>query len=146
MKKRLLSLVSVAILLLTNCSASTNRNKDITSTGIKIIDAVTSIAASETQQVVSYHFVLYNGESVNIVVHWIEPILIEQVSERLRTSDTRVVVEKVIAPNSSVQIAGEFAFENKGATKAEIVSWEPLITGCTLSSEMTLPLPGQEVK
>ena len=104
------------------------------------------LASSDTEQVVSYHLTLYNGEPVDIRVHWIEPVLIEQVSERLLIPDHRVVVEKTLAPNSSLEISGEFTFENKGATKTEIMSWEPLFTGITLSSEMTLPVPGQEVK
>jgi len=107
---------------------------------------VTGIGGSDTEQVVSYHLTLYNGESVTMLVHWIEPVLIEQVSERVLTTDNRVVVEKTVAPNSSLQIAGEFTFENKGATKTEIVSWNPLFTGITLSWEVTLPLPAQEVK
>ena len=146
MKKKIVSLLSVAALLFTSCSFSPQTSRDVASTGIKITQMDTALGGSETEQLVSYHFVLYNGESVSIVVHWIEPVLIEQVSERLLTPDHRVVVEKTLAPNSSLEIRGEFTFENKGATKIEILSWEPLFTGITLSSDMTLPLPGQEVK
>jgi hypothetical protein len=106
----------------------------------------TAIGGSEIEQVVSYHLTLYNGESVNMIVHWIEPVLVKQVSERLRTSDQRVLVEKTLAPNSSLEISGKFTFENKDATKIEILGWGPLLTGITLSSEKILPLPGQEVK
>jgi hypothetical protein len=146
MKKRLASLLSVTILLLTSCSLSPNTGRDTTTTGIQITDMVTSLGGSETEQVVTYRFILYNGESVNMVVHWIEPELIQQVSERLLTPEPRVVVEKTIVPNSSLEISGEFRFENKAATKTEILNWGPLITGITLSLEVTLPLPGPQVK
>src|SRR5215212_7430826 len=124
MKKRLVSLLSVAALWFTSCSLSPQTSRDTTSTGIKITEMDTALGGSETEQLVSYHFVLYNGESVSIVVRWIEPVLIEQVSERALTADHRVVVEKTLAPNSSLEIRGEFTFENKGATKIEILSWQ----------------------
>jgi hypothetical protein len=146
MKKRLVSLLSVAVLLFTGCSLSPKTSRDAISTGIKITQMDTAMSGSDTEQVVSYHLTLYNGESVNVVVHWIEPVLIEQVSERLRTPDHRLFVEKTLAPNSSLEISGEFTFENKGATKSEIMSWKPLFTGIALSSEMTLPVPAQEGK
>jgi hypothetical protein len=146
MKKRLVSLLFAAVLLFTSCSFSPNISRDAVPTGIKIIQLDTALGGSETKQVVSYHLVLYNGESVNIVVHWIEPVLIEQVSKRVLPPGPRLVVEKALAPNSSLEIRGEFTFENKGATKTEIMNWGPLFTGITLSSEMTLPLPGQEGK
>jgi hypothetical protein len=60
--------------------------------------------------------------------------------------DTRVQVEKTVSPNSSLEIAGKFTFQTKGATKAEISSWEPLFTGFNFSTEMTLPPPGSAVK
>ena len=146
MKKRLVSLLFVVVLLFASCSLSPKTNRDALATGIKITQMDTAIGGSEIEQVVSYHLTLYNGESVNMIVHWIEPVLVKQVSERLRTSDQRVLVEKTLAPNSSLEISGKFTFENKGATKIEILGWGPLLTGITLSSEKILPLPGQEVK
>ena len=148
MKKRIVSIL-IAVLLLTGCSPSSNTNTDTRSGGIQIIQMDTSIGGSEgnaNQQVISYHLTLYNGESVNIVVHWIEPVLVGKLSERVIESDTRVQVEKTIAPNSSLEVSGKFTFETKGATKAEITSWEPLFTGFNLSTEMTLPPPGSGVR
>ncbi len=144
MKKRFVSIL-VAVLLLASCSPSSNTNRDARSRGIQIIQMDTSIGASEgnaNQQVISYHLTLYNGESVNIDVHWIQPVLVEQLSERVIDGDTRVQVEKTVSSNSSLEISGKFTFETKGATKADITNWEPLFTGFDLSTEMTLPPPG----
>jgi|WetSurMetagenome_2_1015567.scaffolds.fasta_scaffold763013_1 hypothetical protein len=142
MKKRIVSIL-IAVLLLTGCSVSSNTNAR--PQGIQIIQMDTSIGGSEgnaNQQVISYDFTLYNGESVDIVVHWIEPVLVGQLSERVINGDRRVQVEKTVSPNSSLEITGKFTFETKGATKAEITSWEPIFTGFNFSTEMTLPPPG----
>jgi hypothetical protein len=146
MKKRIVSIL-IAVLFFTGCSASSNTNAR--PKGIQIIQMDTSIGGSEdnaNQQVISYHLTLYNGESVDILVHWIEPVLVGQLSERVIEDDTRVQVEKTVSPNASLEIAGKFTFETKGATKAEITSWEPLFTGFDFSTEMTLPPPGSGVK
>jgi hypothetical protein len=149
MKKQLMSVLILTVLLLTSCSASTTRKGSALLPGIQITEMDSAIGGSEDnpdRQIFSYHFVLQNQEPFDIVVHWIEPVLVKELSERVLTADYRVQVERSLAPNSYLEISGKFPFGTKGVTKMEISGWQPFFTGIRVSSEITLPIPGQEAK
>ena len=105
--------------------------------------AIGGVEGNINEQVFSYNLTLLNAEPVDVVVHWIEPVLVEEMSKRAPTIDRRLIVEKTLAPNTYLEISGEFTFDTEDTTKLQIMSWEPFITGITVSSDMTLSLPGQ---
>ena len=146
MKKRVMSLTIVVALFLANCSPSENTRTSASMTGIRITGMSTAIGGvkgNTNEQIFSYNLTLLNAEPVDVVVHWIEPVLVEEVSTRVLTTDRRLIVEKTLAPNTYLEISGKFTFDTEDTTKMQIMSWGPFITGITVSSEMTLSLPGQ---
>jgi hypothetical protein len=149
MRKSIRILTIIVIVFLAGCSVSGNTDTTESMTGIRIAEMDTAVGGIEgnlDEQVFSYHLTLLNTEPVDVVVHWIEPVLEEHVSGRVLIADRHVIVEKTLAPNTYLEISGGLTFDTQGATKMEIMSWEPFITGIKLSSEITLSLPGQAGK
>lgn len=149
MRKSIIILTIIVIVFLAGCSVPGNIDTAASMTAIRIADIDTAIGGIEgnlDEQVFSYHLTLLNTEPVDVVIHWIEPVLGEHMSNQVLTADRRVIVEKTLAPNTYLEISGGFTFDTQGATKMQIMSWEPFITGIKLSSEITLSLPGQAGK
>jgi hypothetical protein len=149
MKKSVMSLTIIAVLFLTSYSLSANTRTSASVTGIRITRMDTAIGGAEgntDEQVFSYNLTLFNAEPVNVVVHWIVPVLVGEVSKRALTADHRVIVEKTLVPNTYLEISGGFTFDTKDVSKIQIMSWEPFLTGITVSSDITLSLPSQAGK
>jgi hypothetical protein len=149
MKKSMMWLAILAALLLAGCSASINPRTDTPAAGIRIAQMDTALGGVEgnsQEQIFSYHLTLLNAEPVVVVVHWIEPELTGEVSRRVLPGERRVVIEKTLVPNASMEVRGSFRFDAQGASKAQIASWEPFLSGATVSSNMTLSLPNQPGK
>jgi hypothetical protein len=142
MKKSTMSLTILLVIFLTSCSLSANNPASESATGIRIINMVTASGSSE----ISYDLTLFNAEPVDVVIHWIEPILSEDMSQRVLTTDRRVIVEKTLASNTNLKISGRITFDAGGASKVQIASWEPFFTGFTVSSEQILLFPSQAGK
>ena len=144
MNKSVMGLIILISIFLNSCSLSTNTPTSTPTVGIKITSMDTAIGGSEensNEQIFSYNITLFNAEPVDVVVHWIEPVLTGEISKRVLTVDRRIVVEKTFAPNSYLEISGRFTFDASGASKSQITSWGPLLTAITVSSEMTLSFP-----
>ena len=144
LNKRLMGLIILVSIFLNSCSLSTNTPTSAPTAGIRITSMNTAIGGSEedpNEQIFSYNITLFNTEPVDVVVHWIEPVLTGEISKRVLTADRRIVVEKTFAPNSHLEISGRLTFDASGVSKSQITSWEPLLTAITVSSEVTLSLP-----
>ena len=149
MKKSIVILTLIAVVFLAGCSVSANIGTSTPMTGIRVTEMDTAIGVVEgnhNEQVFSYNLTLLNTELVDVVVHWIEPVLVKNVSKRALTADHRVIVEKTLAPNTYLEVSGGFTFDSQGATKIQILSWEPFITGISVSTEIILSIPGQAEK
>lgn len=139
----------IAIVFLAGCAVSADTETIASPPGIRIVEmdtAIGGVEGSPDEQSFSYNLTLLNTEPFDIVVHWIEPVLGEAVSSRTLTPDRRVIVEKTLPPNTYLEVSGGFTFDSQGATKTQILGWEPFITGISVSTEMILSIPDQAEK
>lgn len=120
--------------------------------GLRLTSITTAIGAVDNEtdrQSLSYRAYLFNGLEDEVYVDWVEPLLHEELSKRLLTKDSRVVVSMQLAPGVSIEITGSVIFSSEGLSKEEIAKWEPLFTGIKVlyhrqghSVQEILPIPG----
>jgi hypothetical protein len=145
MSKRIIGLLELAALFFTGRSSAGGTSAEAGSAGVTITRWSTSIGGAEGnpgQQVLSYQPACRTTPPAG----WVPPNLGEELAAHVTDTDRRIMVGKTLAPHAFMQIDGETRFKSKGATKEEIRRWEPSFTGIRLSTETTLPLPGQTGK
>lgn len=130
-------LLVIALLVLVGCAPS-GSELPRSETGLKIEHTLASLG----DRVYMYEITLVNQEQDDVHINWIEPVPSEVFSKKLLTRDNKVMVEEDIAPESCIEISGQVEFDAQGASKAEILSWEPFIIGYRVACEKVLPLPG----
>lgn len=117
--------------------------------GIEITQVVVAVGGSEgsaSQQVVSYKVTLYNVSQNEVNIRWIEPVVNNNIASRMIGDSQRVMVNKALAPETSLVVSGQFTFNADNATKNEIDSLGPFFNRVTISTEMDIPLPLQTEK
>ncbi len=97
--------------------------------------------SSSDAQIVTYAITLENNESHPVTIVNLIPTPSEEVTKRLTSEDTRLVVGKVIDPGRTLEIKGEFQFNATGVSKGQIDSWGQLITGLQVTTDQVLELP-----
>lgn len=84
--------------------------------------AIGALSGNDTdQQVYSYSFVLYNGRGQTVNISMAEPVFTENISDRILTEDTSVMVNESLTPGSSILVEESFVFDASGLSKEEIV-------------------------
>ena len=141
MRKTILWIFILIALMTSSCSPAL-----APSAGIRITDVMVAIGGAEgsvDQQVISYEVTLQNATQNDVILHWLEPVLSEKISDRLVDDSLRVSVEKTLEANSSLIVAGQFKVDSSGVTKGQITSWEPFFKDMLVSIDLKLPLPPQ---
>jgi hypothetical protein len=114
-------------------------------TGIQISSLSTSIGAEkegpDNWQKVSYTVTLYNDTNQEIYISFIEPLLNNEIFERLVKQGTRLDINKRIEANSSLNVEGQFVFDAADLSKQEIAALKPIIKGFRLVTESVITLP-----
>lgn len=134
----------LAVFLLASCSP-----RQEPSAGIQITDTTVAVGGAEgsgDQQIVTYGLTLQNTTHNEVVVRWVEPVLNDAVSGRLIADSPRISVDKVLEPQSSLVVNGQFRFDASGVTKSEIDGWQPFFEEVHISTELNLFLPAQADK
>lgn len=88
----------------------------------------------------SYWINLTNENEKNILIKSIQPLVNEEIKNKIVSKDIAITVNKNIKPNETIQINGEIIIDTKGFTKTEISKFEPFITDIKVSSEETINL------
>ena len=141
MRKTILWIFILIAIMTSSCSPAL-----APSAGIRITDVMVAIGGAEgsvDQQVISYEVTLQNATQNDVILHWLEPVLSEKISDRLVDDSLRVSVEKTLGANSSLIVAGQFRVDSSGVTKGQITSWEPFFKDMLVSIDLKLPLPPQ---
>jgi hypothetical protein len=141
MRKTILWIFILIALMTSSCSPAL-----APSAGIRITDVMVAIGGAEgsvDQQVISYEVTLQNATQNDVILHWLEPVLSEKISDRLVDDSLRVSVEKTLGANSSLIVAGQFRVDSSDVTKEQITSWEPFFKDMLVSIDLKLPLPPQ---
>ena len=145
MRKTAIGVVLVLILLLVaSCAETADINSDDFVSGLEIPEMNTSLGSdgeNTDKQIFNYTITLINTNEYEVAIKWVEPVLTNEMKERVLAEDLKVPVNKAIAPGGLVIISGQFSFDAEGTTKEQILSWEPFMMGMHISSEASLPLP-----
>jgi len=150
MRKTAIGVVLVLILLLVASYAETaDINSDDFVSGLEIPEMNTSLGSdgeNTDKQIFNYTITLINTNEYEVAIKWVEPVLTNEMKERVLAEDLKVPVNKAIAPGGLVIISGQFSFDAEGTTKEQILSWEPILKAIHVVSEASLPLPGITVR
>jgi hypothetical protein len=141
MRKTILWIFILIALMTSSCSPA-----PAPSAGIRITDVTVAVGGAEggvDRQIISYEVTLQNATQNDVILHWLEPVLSEKISDRLVDDSLRVSVEKTLGANSSLIVAGQFKVDSSGVTKGQITSWEPFFKDMLVSIDLKLPLPPQ---
>lgn len=143
MKQGALVLLLMVVLMLAGCLPPEITGAN-TQPGLRIIETVTSIGASEDDpqtQVFSYRVTLQNGSTEELVVGTLTPVLVEPLAERVLVDDTTQVANMSVEPGALVTIGGQVPFNSEGWTKEDIDNLGDLMTSVHLTMNQTLPIP-----
>lgn len=137
-------LAGLVPLILLGCVPATSPVPSLSAPGLQIPSMWTSIGMVDGdpgRQTFSYTIVLWNKQTEDVHVNWVEPILSDEFAERARTEDRKVTVDKALAPGDSLEIRGQLRFDVAGLSKAQIEALEPFLTAMRVSTERVLELP-----
>ena len=114
------------------------------SEGVKIVGMTSGIGSAGNntgidEQIYSYDISLFNGGNDEVYINWVEPIYSNELLNKSLTENHEVIVEKIVPPNTYIEISGELKFDSKGLSKTEIESWDPYITDFRISYEKIIP-------
>ncbi|RCX16613.1 hypothetical protein DFR58_110110 [Anaerobacterium chartisolvens] len=109
---------------------------------IEIEGMIYSIGAGEIidNQTITYNISLFNWDIKEKYIKWVEPVLTSKFSDKVRDMEDKVIIEKTIKPNTSLDINFQINFDAKGLSKEDIVNLEPYITDIKVVTEDKLGL------
>jgi hypothetical protein len=113
------------------------------SDGLQITNVTTSIGGENgnpNQQVISYIVTINNPGDTTVTLLWLEPVLQDSLSGRASDANLRNEVNKVLGPNSQVDIQGQLILDTSGLTKPDITQSGTLFSGISISTYQTIPL------
>lgn len=150
MRKTAIGIGLVLILLhLASCAETEGTKSDAFVSGLEIPEMNTSLgsdAENTDKQFFNYTITLINTNDYEVAIKWVEPVLTNEMKERVLAEDLKIPVDKAIAPGGLVKISGQFSFNAEGTTKEQILSWEPFMMGMHISSEALLSLPAVQTE
>jgi hypothetical protein len=138
-------LVVAALLLLVLGVACSSPAEKMSDAGFIVMNVTSGLGGdSPNEQVVTYTMRLSMEGIDRVFVNWVEPVLAEEILDRLQSPDNQVVVNQFLGPGDTLEVSGQFVFNSEGLSKPDLASLEPLISGMQVSTEWVLALPGWE--
>ncbi|MBM7872081.1 hypothetical protein JOC70_003629 [Clostridium pascui] len=94
----------------------------------------------------SYSLNLTNEEEKNIFIKSVQPLVNEEIKNKVLSKEIVVDVNQNLRPNESIKINGEIIIDTKGLGKSDILTLKPFITDIKVLTEETVSLKSQIVK
>lgn len=116
--------------------------------GLVVIGTSTSIgqvsSVNPNTQTYSYQVTFQNKSDVTIYIESIEPVLSSKVESKVLVDNLIKAVSRNVAGGGTLEVTGSFPFDATGLSKEDIAKLEPFITAYRVTSDETLPIPGQK--
>ncbi|MEK4370016.1 hypothetical protein [Paenibacillus sp. FSL R5-0473] len=123
-KRSMILLFLLMILAVSGCSSNSVKTDKIIEDGLNINSISIGLGGSEEDEgitVVTYHFNLWNRTNKSIILKTVEPIISNEIQERLIDRDIRLDINKKIDGNTSEALTGTFKLDTKGLDKEGII-------------------------
>ncbi|OMF10123.1 hypothetical protein BK129_04675 [Paenibacillus amylolyticus] len=115
----------LTILALSGCSSSSVKTDEIVEDGLNINSISIGLGGSEEDEgitVVTYHFNLWNRTNKSIILKTVEPIISNEIQERLIDRDIRLDINKKVDGDTSEELTGTFKLDTRGLDKEGIIN------------------------
>jgi hypothetical protein len=148
MKKKILGTVLCALLLMTAAPAAACSSGKTGDGGLIVSGISTSISKPSSEQsntqTYNYRVTFQNNSDTTIYIESIEPQVKSQVESRLLVAGLIKSVNRNVPGGGNIEVTSIFPFDATGMTKEDIAKLEPFIIGFKVTSDETLPIPGQK--
>ncbi|PKQ87816.1 hypothetical protein CXK86_27950 [Paenibacillus sp. BGI2013] len=124
-KRSMILLFLLMILAVSGCSSNSVKTDKIIEDGLNINSISIGLGGSEEDEgitVVTYHFNLWNRTNKSIILKTVEPIISNEIQERLIDRDIRLDINKKIDGNTSEALTGTFKLDTRGLDKEGIIN------------------------
>jgi hypothetical protein len=146
-KLTVLLLAIVAILLLFSSCASPDSGSgksEITTPRANLSIGVNPDNVAD--QHLSYTIMLQNNGVTDVIVHSVEPVLLEAFAAKTNDKDLKVTVDKTVAPKAYIEVSGQIQFDATGMTKEQIVAMQPFFNDIKINTDKVLSIYGPSTK
>lgn len=139
-RRSIISIFLFLILVLSACNSSSVRTDEIVEDGLVINSVSIGLGGNENLDttVVSYNFNLWNRTSKPIVVKTVEPILTNDLRNRMIDNNIKLEIDKQINGNSSEALSGTFKLNTKGLDKKGIMDLEINVKEFKITSDQVI--------
>lgn len=124
-QKHAMSLIFLLIIVaLSGCSSNSMKEDEIVEDGLIINSISIGLGGSEEDAgitVVTYNFNLWNRTNKSIMLKTVEPIISNDIQNRLIDRNIKLDINEKIDGNSSKAVAGTFRLDTKGLDKEGII-------------------------
>lgn len=123
-KCSMILLFLLMILAVSGCSSNSVKTDKIIEDGLNINSISIGLGGSEEDEgitVVTYHFNLWNRTNKSIILKTVEPIISNEIQERLIDRDIKLDINEKIDGNTSEALTGTFKLDTKGLDKEGII-------------------------
>ncbi|OMF44665.1 hypothetical protein [Paenibacillus amylolyticus] len=124
-KRSMILLFLLMILAVSGCSSNSVKTDKIIEDGLNINSISIGLGGSEEDEgitVVTYHFNLWNRTNKSIILKTVEPIISNEIQERLIDRDIRLDINKKIDGDTSEELTGTFKLDTRGLDKEGIIN------------------------
>lgn len=157
MLKKIVIIISVILMLLVFISGCSNSgNKELgredmlknLSHDIEIEGMSYSIGGKPNEttnkQIITYNIILHNWDIKDKYIKWVEPVLNANFTKRVSNLDKKIIIEKRIPSDKSINISFKITFNSEGLSKEEIINLKPYVTDIKIITENVLSLKYNE--
>jgi len=89
----------------------------------------------------SYNYILYNQGPERVYINTAEPLFKKDFLIKVIPKKHKILVNKMLEPDSSILIGGQVEFNASNLTKEQISSLEPYIYAINITSTKTIAFP-----
>lgn len=144
-KKTILILIASVVFMFLLFDVSYNKNiQNQVKGGLKINEWIFGLGSVDETNLdktkLSYSFNLTNENNKSIFIKSIEPLINENIKDKIINKDIVIAVNKDIKPNETIQINGEIIFDTKELSKSDIEKLEPLLIDIKVSTDEIINL------
>lgn len=139
-RRSIISFFLFLILVLSACNSISVRTDEIVEDGLVINSVSIGLGGNENLDttVVSYNFNLWNRTSKPIVVKTVEPILSNDLRNRMIDNTIKLEIDKQINGNSTEALSGTFKLNTKGLDKKGIMDLEINVKEFKITSDQVI--------